>query len=268
MVVGCLCTRGVIHIVWESRESTQRCAKRYRDDLSCVVLLGTVQCLCAAWAQVAYPTQTLPGCRCVCVENPVTFFHDGNTRTAQHHRLKAAFRHPTYPQRLCNNTKPIQPPTFWHLMYLSRRCNNIKPIQPPIIRHPTYLERATCCKGGFPTTTTTIAMHCDNMAKRHFCKSKEFCPRFWSLLTGPGVASHLGWCWPFFPLTFVEFSIDAIASRSQSSQNQWNLSLPAFTVTSSGLMSAHVLQMHFWQPFVSSSSSFKFRSRELQNPNV
>ena len=25
-----------------------------------------------------------------------------------------------------------------------------------------------------------------------------FCPWFWSLLTGPGFASHLGWCWLFF----------------------------------------------------------------------
>ena len=237
-------------------------------DTHCVGVQGINPALCLAIPRRSKLCRvTRDSSMRVCVENPVTFFHDGNTRTAQHHRLKAAFRHPTYPQRLCNNTKPIQPPTFWHQIYLSRRCNNKKPIQPPIIRHPTYLERATCCKGGFPTTTT-IAMHCDNMAKRHFCKLKEFCPRFWSLLTGPGVASHLGWCWPFFPSTFVEFSIDAIASRSQPSQNQWNLSLPAYTVTSSGLMSAHVLQMHFWQPFVSSSSSSKFRSRELQNPNV
>ena len=32
---------------------------------------------------------------------PGDIFHDGDTRTAQHHQLKAAFRHPTYPQRLC-----------------------------------------------------------------------------------------------------------------------------------------------------------------------
>ena len=58
-------------------------------------------------------------------------------------------------------------PTFRHSIYLPRRCNKIKPIQPPIIRHTTYLEHTKCCKAGIPTTT--IAMHCDNTAKRQFC---------------------------------------------------------------------------------------------------
>ena len=39
----------------------------------------------------------MPVCLC---GKPGDIFHDGNTRTAQHHRLKAAFRHPTYSQRL------------------------------------------------------------------------------------------------------------------------------------------------------------------------
>ena len=113
-------------------------------------------------AQVAYPTHTLPECRCICVENPVTFFmmvtHELHSTT--NWRRNSDIRH------ILNDCAP----TFRHSIYLPRRCNNIKPIQPPIIRHPTYLEHTTCCKVGIPTTTT-IAMHCDNTAKRNFCIS-------------------------------------------------------------------------------------------------
>ena len=111
-----------------------------------------------------------------------------------------------------------------------------------------------------------------------FCRCRSL---FASILSMILVTLDSTWLWispvlilTFSPSTFFEFSINAIASRSQSSRNQWNLSLPAITVNSSGLMSAHILQIHFWQclhsirRFVSSSLSSKFRSHELQNPKV